>query len=109
MHDYTSYLLRTERQISELRARYAGYIAGQGDAFAKWIAGFPPLQWVDFLSGVPEKNIPIIIGTVCILYIDRRIDIDFNESATRIRRWWTPEEEKLIWKSYRPKKKNNKF
>ena len=54
-------------------------------------------------------NIPAVIGIICILYIDRRIDIDFNDTATRIRRNWTPEEFEQFWKPIKtPKPKNEK-
>lgn len=109
MNDFSQYLLRTPRQIGEFRFRYAGWILSQGDAFVGWIRCFPPREWMDYLSGVPKTNIPAVIGIICILYIDRRIDIDFNDTATRIRRNWTPEEFEQFWKLIKtPKPKNEK-
>lgn len=52
---------------------------------------------MDFLNGVPEKNIPVVIGMICLIHIDGHVAINFNETATKVRRWWTPEEEKEFW------------
>lgn len=92
MPDYSAYLLYTPRQIFAFRIRYAKYIAEQSDAYSLWINRFPTREWMDYLAGVPEQNIPVVIGVICILYIDGRINIDFNDSATRIRRNFTDEE-----------------
>ena len=92
MPDYSAYLLYTSRQIFAFRIRYAKYIAEQSDAYSLWINSFPAREWMDYLAGVPEQNIPVVIGVICILYIDGRINIDFNDSATRIRRNFTDEE-----------------
>lgn len=105
MTDCTKYLLRTGRQISAFRAMYSGYISAQSDAYVSWIYSWPPLVWVDFLAGIPDRNVPVVIGTICILYVDRRIDIDFNDAATRLRRWWTPDEEREFWKQKRKRRK----
>ena len=101
MTDYSSYLLRTQPQIRAFRARYGGYISGQAGAYVSWILRMPLREWMDYLMGVPQANIPVVIGTICILYIDRRIDIDFNATATRIRRNWSEEEFAAFWKHRR--------
>lgn len=64
-------------------------------------------DWTDFLNGVPEQNIPVVIGVICILFIDKRINIQFNETATRIRRNYTEEEFTRLYeplKALKPKK-----
>ena len=64
-------------------------------------------DWTDFLNGVPEQNIPVVIGVICILFIDKRINIQFNETATRIRRNYTEEEFMRLYeplKALKPKK-----
>lgn len=97
MRDYSKYLLRTPGQILDFRVKYARYIREQSDAFAGWINGFPAREWMDYLAGVPEGNIPVVIGTICILFIDGLIDINFNETATRIRRQRTEAEWEAYW------------
>ncbi len=95
--NYKNLLLYTDRQITEFRARYGGYISSQKEAFARWIGSWPAREWIDYLAGVPEQNIPIIIGTICILIVDKTIDAEFNETATRLRRCWTEEEREAYW------------
>lgn len=63
---------------------------------------------MDYLQGVPVDNVPVVIGTICILYIDRRIDIDFNHTATRIRRNWSDAEFESFWHSAKPLKQKRK-
>lgn len=107
--DYSGYLLRTQSQILSFRQRYSAYISRQGDAFVAWICRLSSEDWTDFLNGVPEQNIPIVIGVICILFIDKRINIQFNETATRIRRNCTAEEfMRLLEPIKTPKPKNEK-
>lgn len=108
MMGFEKFLLRTESQRLGFRVRYARYISDQSDAYVSWISRMPAREWIDYLSGVPEVNIPVVIGILCILYVDGRIDINFNNSATRIRRNWTDEEREAFWDSpqtLRPKRK----
>ena len=98
MTDNRKYLLRTKEQVLDFRARYVRYISDQADAYICWINRMPAREWIDYLAGVPEANIPAVIGILCILYIDRLIDIDFNETATRIRRNRTDAEDQEFWK-----------
>lgn len=105
--DYSGYLLRTQSQILSFRQRYSAYISKQGDAFVAWIYRMSSEDWTDFLNGVPEQNIPVVIGVICILFIDKRINIQFNETATRIRRNYTEEEFTRLYeplKALKPKK-----
>lgn len=107
--DYSGYLLRTQSQILSFRQRYSAYISKQGDAFVAWIYRMSSEDWTDFLNGVPEQNIPVVIGVICILFIDKRINIQFNETATRIRRNYTEEEFTRLCESFKtPKPKNEK-
>lgn len=108
MTDYSSYLLRTQLQIRDFRRRYAGYIAVQAEAYIGWISRMPLREWMDYLQGVPMANVPAVIGTICILYVDRRIDIDFNPTATRIRRNWNDAEFESFWHSAKPLKQKRK-
>lgn len=84
MDDWSRCLLRTPDQVAEFRERYASYIARSGQEYVRWIGGFPLCQWTDYLRGVPEGNIPVLIGCICILYIDRKVNVSFNETATLI-------------------------
>ncbi len=97
MLNYAEYLLYTDRSVAEFKTRYAGYIDSQREAFVKWIEAWPAREWMDYLAGVPDKNIPVIIGTICTLKDDGLIDIEFNKDATKLRRCWTPEERAEFW------------
>ena len=84
MDDWSGYLLRTPDRVAEFRERYASYIARSAPEYVQWIGGFPLCQWTDYLRGVPEGNIPVLIGCICVLYIERKINITFNDTATLI-------------------------
>lgn len=86
MLDYTQYLLYTESQINDFRRKYASFISQKGASVADWINSFPVMERVDYLKSVPERNIPAVIGLLCILIIDGYISITFVEEARRIYR-----------------------
>jgi hypothetical protein len=55
-----------------------------------YLERMPKNQWVDFLRGVPEENIPVLIGLVCCWCNDPSKPtaddwVDFDEVAGRIR------------------------
>ena len=90
---YTSYLLRTGRQIAGFRARYARFLASAGDEYVSWINSLPLWEWIDLRPRFDDKALPVVIGLICILYIDGKVNISFNETATGIRREDGTEEE----------------
>ena len=86
MPDYTPYLLYTDEQIQYFRRRYVTFISQKGTSVADWINSLPVMERVDYLKSVPERNIPAVIGLLCILIIDGQISITFIEEARRIYR-----------------------
>lgn len=96
--NYAHYLLQTDNDIAAFRVKYSEYIASHKDGYVSWISKLSARSWTDFLGNAPEGAIPVIIGTLCILYLDKIIDIEFNSTATMIRRMWTKQE----WQEYYP-------
>lgn len=94
------YLLRDHAQIEHFRRKYAAFIRSQGPGFVRWICSWYPAVWTDYLAGVPEKNVPAVVGIICILYIDGLINIDFNSTATLCRRNYTDEEMDRLFRRY---------
>lgn len=86
MPDYTPFLLYTDQQIQEFRRRYATFIGQKAQIYADWINALPVMEKTDYLKSVPERNLPAVIGLLCILIIDGQISITFIEEARRIYR-----------------------
>ena len=80
----SAYLLRTESQISAFRDKYARIIADRGQAVADWFNALPLYQWVPLKIRTGEEE--VVIGLLCILYIDGRINITFSPDMWRIER-----------------------
>lgn len=86
MNDYSTYLLRTDGQRREFLRHFGRYMAKEAGSYISWIESFPLMKWTRYLAGVPEKNIPVLIGVLCILYCERKINISFDNTAQMIRR-----------------------
>ncbi|MCX4334723.1 MAG: hypothetical protein OSJ55_07570 [Bacteroidales bacterium] len=84
MNRYEKHLLRTEMQLDEFRLRYATFIAEEQDRYVTWIDSLPLMVWVNYLQGVPEVNIPVLIGMICHLYCAGLVNISFHESMRMI-------------------------
>ena len=109
MPDYTQYLLYTNQQIQDFRRRYASFISQKGASVASWINSLPVMERIDYLKSVPERNIGPVIGLLCILIIDGRINVTFVEQARRIYRNPRSMEEWKEWcDSQMPKRKIQK-
>lgn len=97
MNKYEKYLLRTESQLDEFRYRYATFIAQEQNKYIAWINSLPLMVWVNYLQGVPEVNIPVLIGMICHLYCAGLVNISFHESMHMIRHEPLGEEEWQAW------------
>lgn len=112
--DHKEYLLRTHEDIITFKIRMGKTLAPAMASVRKYIASIPPNAWIDYLRGVPQKNIPKIIGCICI-YICEEMDfytedIDFNSAATmiRVRRYqWEKPSDLLDNENHREKVQNN--
>ena len=112
--DHTEYLLRTHEDISRFKDRMGKTLAPAMASVRRYLASIPTDAWIDYLKGVPQKNIPIIIGGICI-YITEEMDsytedIDFNPAATmiRVRRYqWKKLSDLPDYAKYREKMQNN--
>lgn len=97
MIDHRIYFLRTKAQIEDFRRRYARFIAAEGENYVRWVQGFPLCEWVDYLKGVPEKNIPVLVGMLCHLYLSGRIYITFHDTQPLVCRDPSSEKEWNAW------------
>lgn len=97
MCDYKEYLLRTESQLSQFRNKYATFINNEQSKYVSWINRLPLLTWVNYLQGIPETNIPIMIGMLCHIYCAGLVNISFHKSMLMIRREPIDEDEWLAW------------
>lgn len=111
--DYNSYLLRSPEQFKEFRNRYGKILPMAMENIRTHLGELPNDAWIDYLKGVPQKNIPLIIGCIC-LYIDEydcsKESIDFNENATMIRyrrHQWHNMNNLPTYEKYREKMQNN--
>ena len=111
--DYSEYLLRTTEDIESFQSRMGKTLEPAMNNIRKFVASLPNGAWIDYLKGVPFKNIPKIIGCIC-LYIqecDCTVEnIDFNAFATmiRVRRYkWSKVSDLPSYDKYRAKMQNN--
>lgn len=95
--DYCKYLLRTDAQLEMFKIRYASYIADESSAYLSWLSAFPLMVWTRYLDGVPEKNIPVVIGMLCVLYRSGQVCLSFHDSMLMIRREPADEGEWDAW------------
>ncbi len=86
MNEGCRYLFRTRAALDEFRRRYATFIASEADRYAEWVNGFPLMEWVEYLNGVPKENVPVLVGMLCHLYDAGRINICFHPTLPVIRR-----------------------
>lgn len=111
--DYTEYLLRTEEDIKNFQRQMGKQLPVFMDSIKKWLHTLPNGIWIEYLKGVPQKNIKVIIGCIC-LYMQEydfvKEVIDFNSNATMIRysryEWHKPGEY-YIYEKFRKKIQNN--
>ncbi len=89
------YLLRTESQIKAFREQYADLLREKGPAMRDWFNGLPLYEWVKLNCRPGQETASI--GILCILYIDRQINLTFSTDGYSIQRGALSEEEHLTW------------
>lgn len=92
--DPKAYLLYNKAQRAAFEAKMGNNLVHLIKSIDKYISNMPEGIWCNYLRGVPEKNIPIIIGCLCIWMEDNPVTvsnqtISLNDSATHIK--------KLVW------------
>ena len=86
--DYRCHLLRTSEQFDEFRSRYGKILPTAMENTRAFLSRLPNDAWIEYLKGVPTKNIPVVIGCICLYTLEydcARESIDFNRNATMIR------------------------
>lgn len=112
--NYSCHLLRSSEEMELFRERVRKILPQVMSNIKDYIASLPNDAWINYLKGVPQKNIPLIIGCICI-YIHEEMDfytedIDFNSAATmiRVRRYqWEKPSDLLDNENHREKVQNN--
>ena len=97
MLDLKTFLLRTDAQAEEFRTRYQAFISRHYDEYASWIGSLPLCVRTPYLSGVPDKAVPAVIGIICLLYIDGRVNIQFSDDMATVSRQPASLEEWEAW------------
>lgn len=86
------YLLYTLYQRKMFEERLGANLPAALKSVACYIKNMPEGIWCNYLRGVPEKNIPIIVGCLCIWMDDNKdksVYVSFNDSITMIK--------KIVW------------
>ena len=86
MTDPGEYILRTRAQAERFRERYASIVRARLQVYVKWIRSLPLLTWVPYLSQVEEKDQEVVIGLICLCYLDGFVNITFSRDFRMIRR-----------------------
>lgn len=97
MLDLKTFLLRTDAQAEEFRTRYQAFISRHYDEYASWIGSLPLCIRTPYLSGVPDKAVPAVIGIICLLYIDGLVNIQFSDDMATVSRQPASLEEWEAW------------
>lgn len=79
------YLLYTPEQISGYRTRYAAFISKYRKAYRDWFQSLPGWEWVR-LPVMDERTAEMVIGILCILYIDDEINLTVDKTVTMVMR-----------------------
>lgn len=87
--DFTEYLLRTAEDRRTFEAKMGNKLEAAMKSIARYIDSLRPGAWISYLSGVPERNIPAVIGCICIYIQDYSTFenyVEFNNTAAMIRK-----------------------
>lgn len=99
MPNYSKYLLYYDSQIKAFREQYKKKILENRNSLRSWVEGLELERWYNYIRpSAPEAEIAFIVGLLCILYIDKEINITFSEAtADKIKRSPKSEEEFQEW------------
>lgn len=89
------YLLRQRYQYDAFKLKWAKLIELKADEYVKWIDSLPFMEWIPLLMK-PQEEEPVI-GLICMLYWDKRINITFQRGCTHIQHVPKNDEEELAW------------
>lgn len=79
------YLLRYQSEIDGYRESCAAFIEKYGEQYRDWFGRLPMFQWVP-LPYMNDKTARLVIGLLCILYLDGVINLNFNSAVTHVYR-----------------------
>lgn len=85
------FLLRYTWQTERFRTDYADFIAKYSEKYREWFQGLPLYEWVR----IPwkGKQLEPSIKILCLLYIEGKINLTFDNTVTMVQRGaLTPEE-----------------
>lgn len=95
MFAWEAYLLRTERQKADFLARFSLIVGQNAATLEAWFGRLPLYEWVQFKPPVGKEE--IVIGILCLLYLDGRINMSFSRDLRFIRREAASVEEYEAW------------
>lgn len=72
------YLLETDEQVARFRERFARYIQTKGPGWVRWINSRPWMEETRIF--IPEGQEEVIIGIICLLHLDRYVNVQFCEA-----------------------------
>lgn len=91
MHVYASYLLRTAAQAESFRTVYAKAIEKGASAIEEWFNAHPIYEWIPYRPRPGTER--VTTGLLCLLYLERRINITFSRDMKYIQRGARDEQE----------------
>lgn len=91
------FLLRYTWQTAQFRQAYADFIAKYSGKYLEWFLSLPLYEWV----AIPwrGKQLEPSIKILCLLYIEGKIQLCFNNSVTMVQREALTPEEFQEWAS----------
>lgn len=93
--DREKYLLRYQSQIDAFRESHKDELRQYAGAYRRWIQSLTMMKWVP-LQLRPEDE-EVVIGIICILYVDKFVNISFSDDMRCIRNEPRNEQERLAW------------
>lgn len=90
-----AYLLRNERDRAAFIERFDPVIRKNAAALEAWFGRLPLYEWVQFKP--PAGKEEIVIGILCLLYLEGRINLSFSRDLRFIPREAASVEEYDAW------------
>lgn len=83
MQDSGKYLLRTRSQADSFREKHRDALRQYAGAYRRWIRSLPFMVWTPLR--LREDEMEVVIGIICMLYIDGYVCISFSDDMRFIR------------------------
>ena len=85
------YLLRGGHQAEAFRARYRQFIDKNYGRILEWFLKLPLYEWVP--ARFPEDKMEACIGTLCLLFLDGKINLCVSPGVTHLQRFANSDKE----------------